>query len=315
MAVGNWNLQWLNHNSQRAYPFAADSSLQDKTGTLRLPDSFVLAMQLPIHAGLAVVPEKFFLKTLGLYATGYSLVFAYDDGANYPSVAGVTVARSAHAENQSYAVSGIGDYDDTAGTIVIGDTTEIDQQPAGLYEFLPADAYLDTDAIRPMIRGISSLTVVNGSERSPRITDDVELVAGRNFRILANIISGQAPEIVFNAISGEGLNEVCECEDDDEGPAMRFINGIPPLPDGNFRMVGDQCVRIDPSTNGLEFSDICSAPCCGSEELDAVRRQLDRLTDGAATVQTFVRNLSAEVTQMSQTVLGSKLSDQGCTVE
>ena len=315
MPVGNWNLQWLNHNSQRAYPFTAESSLTDGTGTLQLPSNFVLAMQLPIHAGMAVDPDKFFLKTLGLYPTGYSLVFAYDDGDKYPSVAGVTIANSTHTENQSYAVSGIGDFDDTVGTIVIGRTDDIDLLPAGLYTFDPAAAYLETDVVRPMIRGISSLTVVNGSERSARITDDVELVAGRNLRIVANVVSGQPTELVFSAISGEGLNEVCACEDDDESIPIRFINGIPPLADGNFRITGDSCINIAPIANGLELTDNCSSPCCGCEELDAVLGQLDRLSDGAVTVQTFVRNLSAEVTKMSLSVLGSKISDDGCVIE
>lgn len=313
MPIGNWNLQWLNHNSQRAYPLAAWGTAEDQTNTITIPNSFILALYFPVHAGLSVSPDKFYLRGLGIYATGYSVAIGYDDGTlAKPIVANVNIARSDHTEYRTYALSGADDFDDSVGKIVIGKLDDIDLLPPGYYVFDPDATPLETDAIRPMIRGISSLVVVNGSDRSDKIYGDVELVAGSNMRIVANLVEGFSPQIVFSAISGEGLNAACACETSPPDTCIRFINGIPPLPDGNFRMVGNKCLDIQPIDNGLQFSDICSEPCCGCTELNALTRQIERFADGVVTLQNFASNLGGEVTQMNQVVLGSRLADNGC---
>jgi len=313
MPIGNFNLQWLNHNSQRSYTLADWGSAEDDSATIKIPDDFLVGLDFPIHAGLSVQPEKFYIKTLGIYPTGYSVTVGYDDGSDYPTVASVSVASDSHTENRSYALAGSDDYDDSVGKIVIGRLDSVALLPSGLFTFSPTATPLETDCIRPMIRGISSLTVINGNDRSDPIYGDIELVAGTNMRLVANLVEGQSPEIVFSAISGEGLNEECACEEVVDSPAIRYINGIPPLIDGNFRMVGSSCLTVAPITNGLQLTDTCSEPCCGCEELDALTRQIERFADGVITFQTFVGGLRSEVSQMSQVVLGSRLSDQGCS--
>jgi hypothetical protein len=314
MPLGNWNVQWLNQNSQRSYPLADWGSGLDITGTIKVPDNFMLALYFPVHAGLVVAPDKFFILAIGIYPTGYSIAVGYDNGTLNPAVVGnVNISRNEHDEYRTYALSGSGDFDDSVGKVAIGKLDDIDTLPPGYYTFLPAATPLDADTIRPMIRGISSLVVVNGSDRSPRIYGDVELVAGSNFRIVANQIEGQVPEIVFSAISGEGLNATCACEETNVDTCIRFINGIPPLPDGNFRIVGNKCIDIQPIENGLQFADVCSQPCCGCTELDALTRQITKFADGVLTLNNFATQLSSEVTQMHTMVLGSRLSDTNCT--
>lgn len=313
MPIGVLNLQWLNHNSQRSYPLTDWATKQDITGTITIPDSFLLSAYLPVHSGLNVQPEKFFIDGLGIFPTGYSLSIAYYTGSGNPRpVANCNVARASHTENRSYELAGTGDFADSFGRITIGRLDDIDRLPPGYYQFAYTATGLETDVIRPMLRGISSLTVVNGSDRSERLYGDIELVAGSNMRIVVNQIEGQPPQVIFSAISGEGLTAACDCADTQDLPAMRFINGIPPLPDGNFRIVGNKCLEIAPILNGLRFSDTCSQPCCGCAELEAITAQIHRFADGAATLEAFAANLGGEVSQMTQVVLGSRLSDTGC---
>ena len=314
MPLGNWNLQWLNHNSQRSYPLVDWGSAEDQTGTIKIPDSFIVALDFPVHAGMAVQPEKFYIKSLSIYPNGFSVTIGYDDGSiTPPVVASVNIDSNSHNENLPYALAGAGDFSDSVGKIVIGKLDDIQALPPGLYTFDPAATTIETDAIRPMIRAISSLVIVNGSDRSEPIYGDVELIAGDNMRIVANTVAGQSPQIVFSAISGEGLNEECACDDDSEpGDPIRFINGIPPLPDGNFRIIGNKCVDVRPIVNGLQISDLCSEPCCGCEELEAIIRQVERFSDGVSTLQGFTNNLSTEVIQMRNVVLGSRIGDEGC---
>jgi len=312
--VLHWNIQFLNLNSQRSYPFTEDVDKQDQTGTITVPDSFIVAMYFPVDAGLDVEPENFYLKQLLIDAVGYTVTIGYNNGADNPDVASVPISQSTHVENRIYNLPGVDDYASSSGRIAIGNTDAINALPPGSYTFDHASTALEVDIVLPMIDGISSITVVDAAgARSQRLVGDIELVADTNMRIVANIVSGQNPEILFSAIEGEGLNEVCVCDEGDtEGTCIRFINGIPPLSDGNYRMVGDDCLTLEPIENGLQLIDECSSPCCGCEEVTALNNQIHRFADGVLTYQNFVSTLSAEVTQMSNIVLGSRLGDSGC---
>lgn len=313
MAVRAWNLEFLNHNSQRSFPLAMWGSKVDTTGAIRIPDSLILALDFPVHAGMNVDPSKFFIRQLAIYPTGINITIGYDNGtAAGLHVGSVSVATSSHTEYRSYAVPGSDDFDDSVGRIVLGSLEDIAELPTGIFTFTAAATPIEVSAIRPMIRGVSSITVVSGGASSVKLYGDIELRAGTNMRITVNGAETATPEIVFSAISGEGLNDVCVCDDVTAATPIKFINGIPPLANGNFRMLGDDCLRVLPIQNGLQLEDVCSKPCCGCNELDALINEVTRFADGAATLQTFAGTLSAEVTQMGQVVLGSRLGSNVC---
>lgn len=318
MPIGNWNLQWLNHNSQRSYPLTERASKNDTTATIRLPDSFILALYFPLHITLNVQIDRFYISTLLVSPLGYAIGLGYSDPVTGATVlvANATIAKATHTANATYALSGIDDFADSVGHIVIGVTDEIDALPPGLYTFELDDGELEADAIRPMVRSITALRVVNGVETSDLLYGDIELVAGTNMKIefVPNLVSGN-PRVIFSAISGENLNEPCTCNTYDPGECIKCINGIC-SDDGSFSLVGNECVQIaqTPGLNGsLKFTDTCAQPCCGCAELDAIKTQIDRFDDGVNTLQNFVTRLSSEVTQMSLVVLGSRLGDAGCS--
>jgi hypothetical protein len=311
------NIQLLNQNALRSYPLSDAGSALDKTSQIRIPDDFIVELYFPVHSGLSVEPDLFFVRELLIDANGFSVGLGYDDGTVAASGDGVLAAvvsipKSSHTENQSYALAGVGDFSDCVGTIAIGSVNTVSTLAPGKYYFAAADTPIEAGVIWPMIRGISSVAVVNGAERTSRFYGDIEFVAGSNMRITTVAPTGQPTQIVFSAISGEGLNQTCECTDEPIGAPIRYINGIPPLPDGNFRMVGDGCIELLPISNGLQLNDKCSTPCCGCIELDAVIANVQRFADERITLQTFVANLTAAVTQMSLVLLGSRLSDNGC---
>jgi hypothetical protein len=312
MAVGNWNLQFLNHNSQRSYPLTERATKTDTSGTIKLPDSFIVALKLPIHAGLSVTPDNFYLKTALLATTGYTLTFGYNDGSTYPDVATVTIPRGTHVTNRSYAVAGIDDFVDTVGHITIGKLDEINALPPGLYEFAPAAGEIEPDAIQPLIRGIQRLRIANLNDVSDPIYGDVILSAGNNMRITLSASPNTDPVITFSAISGLNLNENCICETPSTGTSIRSINGVYTA-NGNFTLTPSDCIEITPVTGGLRFTDVCAQPCCGCAELDALKNQVTRFDDGVTTLQNFVTRLGSEVAQMSLVVLGSRLGDTGCS--
>jgi hypothetical protein len=308
--TGIWNQEWLNMNSQRAYPLAEDATRLDESGTFLLPDDFLLELYLPVHAGLDVRPDRFFVRSVAVYPTGCNVAIGYD-ADELRVVASAVIARTSHREYDSYALPGSGDFDDTLGKVVIGRFDSIDAQPSGQFFFTFDGGKLDPDCIRPIIRGVSSITVVNGGERSPRLYGDFEFIAGTNTRIsVVNV--GIVNQIRWDAIDGAGLTETCACEDA-PGPPIRTIDNIPPDANGNFTIVGDECLQLEPIGNGLKLNDRCSQPCCGCVELEKLTRELDRFGDEATTLRTFVTRLQVEFSSMQNVILASRLNLSGCS--
>jgi hypothetical protein len=315
MPVGIWNLEWLNHNSQRSYPLAEDATRTDVTGTFVLPNDFLLALYLPVHAGLDVDVENFYIASVSVFATGYNISVGYDDGtASPPIVATAVISQAAHTPNASYALPGVDAFDDTAGKLVVGILDSIDLQPSGQFLFDYAGGKLDADCIRPMIRGVQSIRVRNGSELSAPVTGHVILSAGSNFKLTLTQVAGLPSEIRFDAIDGAGLTADCACDTSAAAAVpILTINGLGPDTAGNFKLNGSQCLEIDPIANGLQLKDTCSSPCCGCAELEQITHEIEMIGVGQQTVANFVNQLGTQVNTMSQVVLGSRINDQGCS--
>jgi len=312
MTVGVWNRQWLNANSQRAYPLTEAATATDTSGAFTLPTNIILGLRFPIHVGLNVQPGMFYLSQLIVTSTSLTIAIAYDDGSSDPPTVGsVAVALDTHKEYDQYALPGKGDFADSVGQLILGRPADIEALPAGDFRFTYGGGQLEVDTIVPMIRDVQSLSVINGSDQSVRMYGDIELVAGSNLRLTPILMAGQDPKIRIDAIDGEGLNEDCVCVDQ-VSPCIRTINGISPDKNGNFVLQGDTCVVVKTASGGLVLSNSCSAPCCGCEELEALKREMDVFGDAYATVRGFVDRLQVEVTTMSQVVLGSRLNDDGC---
>ena len=211
-----------------------------------------------------------------------------------------------------YRLTGIGDFLDATGSITIGRIDGIDDQPAGLFNFDSSGSRLETDVVKPLIRTISSIRVRNGTSLSDHLYGTLILDAGTNMRITAVQSAGEDTRIVFDAIEGEGLNEECVCEDDEDLPPIRTINGIPGTVAGDFTILGNNCLVPVTISNGLRLDDVCSEPCCGCKELETITQQLEQFGRQATTLENFLVDLQARVTQMDQVVLGARLGDRGC---
>jgi len=313
MPLSQFNLPFLNHNAQREYPLAAQSTGTDKTGSFTLPFEFLVEMDIPINASMEMLPANLFIRQIGVYPTGYSITVAYEGTSTISDVATALIPRTTHQRTTPYNLGGIYPFDDINGKVVIGRLEAIDDQPAGMWEFDPDATRIDPDAVRPQIRGVQALIVANGTQRSVPLTGDIELVPGTNMQIIPVVTEGQDPKLIFNAVEGEGLIQDCICEGDlADAPCIRKINGVTATPEGNFYLVGDECLEIQQTDNGLRITDKCCLPCCGCEELEAITRDLERFNQQRSILETFVGTLQTQVTTMELTVLGSRLGDQGC---
>jgi hypothetical protein len=313
--LGNWNLQFENLNSQRRYPLTADATATDTTGSFKIPDSFLIELDLPVGAGTDVDPARVFVRALGAFAGGYSLVIGYQPASGDPiTVANAAIPASTHVPNTLYALGGVGAFSDSLGKVLIGRLDDIAEQPPGFWSFTLAATRLEPDAVRPMIRGITAIICVNGDQVSDPLQGDVKLVAGTNVRLTPVIVAGQDPAIRIDAIQGEGTVDPCVCDGAAAPPPITRIQGVTPTADGDFFILGGDCITIEPIPNGVRITDTCSKPCCGCAELERVTSDLERLQAQAASVQEFVGTLATQVNTMSTTVLGARLGDRGCVV-
>lgn len=315
MPLGNWSIEWLNHNTQRSYPLADEASALDTTGTVRIPESLFVAIYFPIHAGLVVESTRFFLRRLTVLPTGLVVQLAYQpvEGAAVP-VAVATVPADGHVEYTPYTLRGEGDFSDCVGRLVVGSLAEAASMPAGDYVFAYEATRLDTDTIRPLPRGISRLVVVSADgQASEPIYGDVELVAGTNTRLTTLNQGAGVVRIRIDAVDRRGFAEDCDCEGVGElAPPIRTINGIAPTASGAFTLAGSECLRVEAITNGVALADTCSKPCCGCPELEALTQEVAHFGDEAATLRAFVERLKGQVDQMDSTILTSRLNDAPC---
>lgn len=301
-----WNVDWLNANSQRNYPLSEGASGYDTTGSVELPPDFLVDLALTVPAASDIHPDKFHLLTLAVFADGAVLTFGYDGAP----AAVASVNRHAHTTNASYRLLGQGSvFFDLTGVVVIGKLEALLQRPGGMYTFDLAGGRLEPTCIRPDLRGVSSVVVVNGDDESPPIYGDVVLVAGSNARLVASPQTGSIR--IDSTLVAEDLTELGPCDNPELlKPSIKSINGVTPDANGNLVIEGDDCIRqeLDSAGHRIVFSDQCSAPCCGCDELTVIRTDLSTLYAQLSDLHAAVNRSDAVITQAVNSLLASKLN-------
>lgn len=312
---GVWNAEWLNQNSQRNYPIAEGANLKDVTGTFELPLDLIVDLVWPVQASATIEADRFYVHSVVIFGDGVTITLGYHavgDPEGVP-IGSVSVAAAVHQVNQSYFINGIGDFFDSIGKITIGklDTTLLS---GGLYNFDLSGSRLETTVVRPNLRGVSAVILVNGDDRSDPIFGDLEFLAGTNVRLVSNPNPGGNPQVRIDAIQGAGLNQTCDCSDQlpEDASCIRTINGIPPDENGNFTLLGDDCLNLAAIANGLQLLDKCSQACCGCQELEKIVSDLEQLLIQVNTLDKLTNRLDATVNTAMVNLLASKSSELPC---
>ena len=313
MPLSQWNLEFLNHNAQRSYPITADSTGTDITGSFNIPDDFLVVLDIPVAFVDNIESGRFFIRQIGVFSSGMQLIFSYDLSASVFDVGTALIPATTSTRNSVFSVGGISPYEDVVGKVVIGKLDTIQQQSAGLFNFTLDDARLEPQTIRPMIRGLSSLSIENADGlESEKFYGDIELVAGTNVQISTAKVDN-VTQITISAISGEGTIAECICEGAAaHTPCIKTINGIGPTSTGNFNLVGDTCIKIESSENGVNIRDTCRTPCCGCEELEKITEELTTFANDRDDLMDCVDQLKNRVDQFNNSILGSRLGDRKC---
>jgi hypothetical protein len=307
MPIPHWTQEWLDLCSQRTYPFAAHATRVDTSNSVKIPDTFLLELYFPVTTAVETLPDRFYLKTLTLLGGGITLEIAYNDGVDNPVIATTSVATASAVEYGRYALTGLDDFDNCVGKIVIGSLAEINALPAGVYEFTPDAGALDPDTIRPSIRGVTSLAVETGGARSAKLRNNVVLSAGSNVR-LTTVVGDGDPKIFIHAIPGEGFSAQCACADT-TAPCIRQVNGLNAQ---NLAIIGDDCITATSVGNAVQLQNPCSTPCCSDTEMDEVLKKLSKLESELLSLKNFAERMQSAQSVFELKVLASRLGTSEC---
>lgn len=305
MSLGLWNLQWLNHNSQRAYPIADWASKAcSVSADIKLPDDFILAINFAVSSALNVGVDKFYVKAVSIMDSGASILIGYK---GYDSTVAVShLAITDDEDILTAALTGIDEFDDTVGYIAINAKSSMFNLTPGYYTFTYNATAIEPDCIRPMIRSVTSMQIQTAGGYSERMYGDIVLVAGSNIAIDVLERSSTRNVIRISALDNKRYSRGCPERDNDERQAITAINGVTASDTGNITISGINCVSVQGGDSVIYLQDTCAQPCCGCPELNALTAQIQRLADGKSTLEGFLSELIAGVTSLETQILGSK---------
>jgi hypothetical protein len=126
----SWNIEWLNLNSNRRYPFKEDMRLTasidgEEQSDILLPN-YVVVDAIFILPSTVAISTRVFLGSY-IFSDNYlSLSFVDQDNIK---IGEVTVNFTTHVKNTAYYLSsGNSLYEDAVSKIVIGDLSTIDRK-------------------------------------------------------------------------------------------------------------------------------------------------------------------------------------------
>lgn len=301
-----WNVEWLNANSQRKYPLRDDATLADTSSTITIPNSLITDFRWPIVANDAIDPTGFYVYSISIFGTGVTIEIGYSGEV----VGSVVIDNETFTDNKSFRISGLGDFADTVGTIIIGKLEEV-LTLAGTFNFSgpAASGFLPTTVLM-VPKGVSAIYLKNGSDLSDALQNDITIEAGRNFAVSFQERDGTPtdPHVVsLSAIDGAGLNSDCDCSESADRPCIKTIDGVGPDPDTeDFLLEDSDCLKLEGIANGLKIKNECATPCCGCEELEIVNSTLERVVGQVNALASLASAIQAQVANLETNILVSK---------
>lgn len=293
--------EWLNINSGRAFPLAENAARLDSTGSVKVPDSLIVAAQISMTPDYA--SGTFYVSKVGGFPDRVIVEVSFLDTSGVSRAITTIVATTAtHTTNSTYTFTGVNSDAVLLGSLTLGDLNETMQSVPGLTDFDAANTPFEVSALFVATPALKALELYNGSSLVQSFTDLLKLRAGENIR-LTRI---DETTIRIDAIAGENLVTPAECENAEPTPAcIRTINGVAPDENGNFNLEGGECLDINVQTGTITITDLCAKSCCGCEELEsivqglqAVEQQLTTLRENAISTiqiqQAMITTLAAE---------------------
>ena len=305
-------VEWLNGNSLRAYPFAENSTRvpNDPSGSGLLGPEYAIPNYVVVDV-VAAIPymdpsPSMFVSSMALAGGVLTIVLSahrVSGGSEEDSIV-ASVSTDTSSSSFRYAeFSGVGAYEGARGAVVFGDLARLDGSfPDGIYLFDRSQTTLEARCVRPSARCVSGITATSegGAYSTRTLFGDVALIAGSNVR-LSYVQESNA--IRIDVDSNEGYNDKCSCDGSDSN--VRTINGISI---SDVTIEGGDCISVETSNGRITISDTCSKPCCGCEELNFLNSKTNELSTATTRLLSLANALSERLSDFKESYLQSERS-------
>lgn len=297
--------EWLNANSGRAFPLAENSSRLDITGSVKLPDSLIVAAQ--INQTPRYATGTFYISELVASPDLVSITISFwtDSATAVRRIATIGVPVALHIEGKSYAFIGEGSDGSILGSLTIGSLIDTLRGVPGELSFEVGSTPFEVSALFISTPALEAIEVYNGTTLLGRFSTILKLRAGENIRL--SYVDDDPDVIRIDAIDGLNLTNPGDCANAIAiPPCIRTINDIPPDDNGNFNLDGGQCINVDVEVGTISLVDLCSQSCCGCTELETLLTGLQgveqqvtafrtQMTDVVGQQTTMIANLAANI--------------------
>ena len=283
--------EWLNQNSTRAYPLAENSSRLDITGSIKIPDSLLVAAQ--INAASSYAAGVFYISQVAAFPDQVSITIGYlDPSGSQRNIAIITALISTFVDNTSFAFTGQGADASVIGSLTFGNLLATLTNIPGVVNFSPSATPFEVNALFISVPALQSVQLYNGNTLVETFSQILMLRAGSNIQL--SYVGNNT--IRIDAVSGANLTEPSTCANAIPiPPCIRTINGIPGDANNNFNIEGGTCITINTDNNGIDIIDNCSSSCCGCTELEVLMTSLNE-------VESQVQALVTQISTSSETL-------------
>lgn len=317
MSATNSNVQWLNQNTNRAYPLRFDCSGVDTTGGFTLPHGLIADMSIYgvsgsaelLNQNEATLPTVYLSE---LTITTASVRFDFSIVASGLQSGGHCGAAAVSRSSKDYTTTSLGapsvtqGFGTYAGNLTIGTMTSLKDSDIGIFRFLPNATTLEFSCVHFDIGRQRRMLVYQSGKPVNYVTGNIRLIAGQNIRFTPG-----ANSLGISAASLDTLQPVCSPITDfwRFTTPIKAINGTPPnYNNGAFFLANDPCTEIKPTAagNGLAITNKCATPCCTNDTLGQLTTDVENVVSSFTAMETLVNTLEKSLAQFESTVLASR---------
>lgn len=243
-----YNMEWLNINGNRRYPFREDSTMFDSSRRYELPNSIFVDALIGVPVDFQY---NFYVSRIQHSPVLLSITISTQEGIE--ALVGTIQNPDIEQSNIVLNLDGKEKFLGAYGRLIIG---ALNNLPEGDFEYLQQDLALEPCRIIKTSLGVTSL---NG-------------IASGNIvlKSSSNVVITPRPD--DNVIVIDTFDGLCAC---DNCPTIKTFNGQKPV-NNNINIQGIGCITVVPGNNGIDIRNECEDACCGCDE---VNDMVDRISD------------------------------------
>ena len=238
----SFNVEWLNENAHRNYPLVDGASRIAGSGAV-LPYGLLVDLSIQVPLG-SLEPSRAFIRRVYGFSAGVVVTIG-DISEPSQDLAVATLFTATHSRWKSYPIVGTpgSALAGAAGRVTIGLPEAVAQCSMALFDFSgnPEATRLVVSAVRPLLSGVTGITVAGGRSSSVVHGGAVTLRAGPGVTLGYDKDSGVltiSSNVTVTPSVAAAAGYRCSADKGEDRGCIRTINGIPPDENGDFRIDG-----------------------------------------------------------------------------